>query len=244
MIRAVICALLLLIVPASAASDYSAGMIGSDSPLWKLDLAVERFQERIQLNEDARAKLQMKHADERLGEMKQSDDPTRPIAEYNSLIERIQSNNQLQYETATHIQERMTIHAAAISNSPGLTGAQSATSQLQQHAQNMQTERIGSEQAQWSDMVSKYQVPDMPVSIEETFGVDLSKVHDLIPTGVSIVTVTTSDGAVLNEYTVRNGDKLQISKNAAMNYDNAYTLTVREVVQYTEQYGKVIGYEN
>jgi len=244
MIRAVICALLLMIVPVSAASDYDAGLISSDSPLWKLDLALERLQERIQLDEDARAQMQMKHAEERIGEMMQSDDPTRAIEEYDALIARIQSNTQLRYETANHIQERMTVHAAAIGSMPKLMNAQAATSQLQHHAQTMKSEQIQNEQAHWSDMISKYNIPDIPVSIEDTFGVDMSSVHSLIPTGISIVSVTTSDGSVLNEYTIRNGDKLQISKNAAMNYDNAYTMTVNDVMRYTERYGKVVGYED
>ena len=100
----------LLMIPGAMAEDeYAPGFISPDSPLWGLDLELEKIQERFALNNEHRLTIQMRHMDERIGEMQTGEQFEKVTQHYLDGMDRIE-NNTARYEATQRAVTRLQEH--------------------------------------------------------------------------------------------------------------------------------------
>ena len=241
----IISVMMCLITPAIA-EDYDPGLITSDSPLWQLDLAIERITEQLMLSTESRINLQLKHADERLGEIKVSTDVRNAADEYNAVLARIKSNDMVNYQSTKQINSRMAEHNIALSEIVlngnddtrlTLSTAVNTNTALQEHARTQQQTMMSADLVWWQGFISQYPITHLATSITNVFDEDLTRFRSQVPDGISQVIVTQSDESYVAEYIVNNdGTDIFISTGRTPNPAQTYTFTISEIKEMTEGY--------
>ena len=239
-----------LISPAFA-ENYNPGLIKPDSFLWNLDLQIERFHEQIQFNQNSLIELQLRHADERIGELQQNTNIDAVANEYNAVLERIRTNERVNYQSTTQIQERMTAHniVLEIMERDGseqlrttLKTASETNTALQQHTQQRKEQISSSDMVWWQDFISNYPIVDMPTSALTMLNTDMATVHNYVPAGITQITITQENGNAAQEYIIKHTDTdIFISHGSTTNPSQSYTFTIQEAQRYINQYGSMVG---
>lgn len=239
-----------LLSPALA-QNYNPGLIKPDSPLWQLDLQIERLHENIQFDQNTRIELQLRHADERMGELQQSTNTDAVSNEYNAVLKRIRANERVNYQATKQIHERMTAHNIVLESlerdgseqlRTALKTASETNNALQQEVQIRQVEISSDDLDWWQDFIGAYPIQDMPTSALTMLDTDMATVHNYVPTGITQITIIQENGNLVQEYIIKHTDTdILISRGKTTNPAQSYTFTIQEVQQYKDNYGSVVG---
>ena len=231
---------LALLTPVQA-QTYNAGIINSDSHLWYLDLKMEELTESLMLTDDARVKLQLKHASERIGELKQTSNPEPVANEYVKTLNRINLANNLQYQTTVNVQEQLQEHNRVLSTTTP-DGADNEhriqSSQMiqelvrtQNSYKDQSTDMMNEESMWWSDKVAQYNIISIPSPIENhgTFEKYTSQLND----GVTVIDVVRSDNTLIQSFIIRKeSGQVTIQTGTTENYVDKYTVTIEQLQNY------------
>lgn len=244
MTKRIFCILVLLslaLLTPVQAQTYNAGIINSDSHLWYLDLKMEELTESLMLTEDARVKLQLKHASERIGELKQTSNPEPVANEYVKTLNRINLANNLKYQTTVNIQEQLQEHSRVLgTTTPGGTDNEYRiqSSQMIQELVRTQntykdqsTDMMNEESMWWSDKVAQYDIISIPSPIENhgTFEKYTSQLNE----GVTVIDVVRSDNTSIQSFIIRKESGLvTIQTGTTENYVDKYTVTIKQLQNY------------
>ena len=241
----ILLALILLITPAAATNG--AGMITPDSPLWHIDIAIERLTEIATLNNEKRIELQLKHADERIAEAKVSQNPDKAIEQYNKILNRINMMESNKYSTSQMIREKTLQHEATLETLHGANVSETIKQERILRITTAQNEKDiqETEQLWWSGFASKHDIKSLESSILLKYNIEMEDIHKYIPMGITQVTITQRDGSVVNEYIIRHtNDDITIMEGTVRSPAQAYTFEIADVMEYEQKYGWVLGYEN
>lgn len=209
----------------SASSAYSPGLITSDSPLWSLDLKMEEFTESIMLTDDARVNLQLKHANERIGELQQTSEKERVIEEYARVLERIESAKELHYETSINVQNQLEAHRGVIPSDVMEPALMAQMEQVQTKIQEHSDTMIEEESAWWSEKVAEYNIISSPTPIS-----DFKEYTTRLDEGVTVIDAVRSDDTLMQSYIVRNEDGVvTIQTGTTDNYVKKYTFSIDQL---------------
>lgn len=240
-----------LVSPTFAQSNYNPGLIKPDSFLWNLDLQIERFHEQIQFNQNSRIELQLRHADERIGELQQNVNIDAVANEYNAVLERIRTNEWVNYQATEQIKERMTAHNIVLETMERdgseqlrttLKTASETNNALQQHTQQRSEQISSNDMVWWQDFIKDYPIVDMPTSALTMFNTDMATVHNYVPAGITQITIVQENGNLVQEYIIKHTDiDIHISQGSTTNPSQSYIFTIQEVQQYVNQYGSMVG---
>ena len=223
-----------MIPTASATQTYNPGIITADSPLWKADIALEKIFEKMMLTENSRVELQLKHANERIGELQTSIDSNEVIQEYVQVLNRIESAQNLRYETSVSVKNQLEQHEDVL----GVLSLESAVitnnvilqlTQTRNTAQEQTQSKINEEQLWWSEKVQEFGIISIPTTIDEKY----DKYTQQLPEGITVVDVVRSDGVIVQSYTIRNEEGVvSIQTGTTDNYAEKYTFTINQLQKY------------
>ena len=226
----------LVLTPVSAVPTYDVGFITPDSPLWPLDLKMEELTERLMLSDDARTNLQLKHASERIAEMTLFPSE-RTTEEYINVIDKIESTQNLKYETAVAVQAHLEHHRQIMmSISDDSAQDQSSAiiqeiSQAQSAIENKTMTMISEESAWWSEKVAEYNIISSPTPLE-SYG-EFGKYTTRLLEGVTVIDVVRSDDTLMQSFMIRNeGNIITIQTGTTENFVKKYTFTINELKKY------------
>lgn len=225
-----------LISPTFAESPYEAGLITPNSPLWNLDLKIEEIQERFAWNDEHRLTIQLRHMNERIGEMQTGEKLEQVTQHYMSAIERIEANT-VRYEAAQRARAVLQQHKVAIGNINGelpeedklvMNTVQNRVITGQAVLEQNAEQSILDEQMWWSEKVAQYDILTVPTETSN-FG-DFEKFTSQLDEGITVFEVIRSDEVTLQSYIVRNeGGVVTIKQGTTDNYVKKYTVTVNEL---------------
>ena len=228
----VIC--LFLTPTVSATQTYDPGLITADSPLWKADIVLEEIMERFMWSDNARVELQLKHANERIGELQTSTDSNEVIQEYVQVLNRIESAQNLRYETSVSVKNQLEQHGDILrglsQETPEITN--DVILQLTQTRNTVQNQThfiINEEQMWWSEKVTEFNILPIPTIVDEQY----DKYTQQLPEGMTVVDVVRSDGVIVQSYTIRNEEGVvSIQTGTTDNYAEKYTFTINQLQKY------------
>lgn len=243
----VVLALILLVFPVSAQTEQATAGITPDSPLWHIDIAIERLTEIATLNNEKRIELQLKHADERIAEAKVSQNPDKAIEQYNKILNRINIMESNKYSTSQMIREKTLQHEATLETLHGVNISETIKQERMLRITTAQNEKDiqETEQLWWSGFASKHDIKSLESSILLKYNIEMEDIHKYIPMGVTQVTITQRDSSVVNEYIIRHtNDDITIMEGTVRSPAQAYTFEIADVMEYEQKYGWVLGYEN
>lgn len=235
-----------LIGSAVAQTNYNPGLIKPDSFLWQLDLQIERLHEQIQFDQNTRIKLQLQHADERMGELQQNTNTEAVANEYNAILERIRTNERVNYLSNEQIKTKMEEHNIVLINfeqkgNYQLQTSSQLNSELRLQAKTNQQTISSDDLTWWQDLIKDYPIVDAPTSLLTMLDTDMSTIHSYIPTGITQITITQENGNTVQSYIVTHSNTdILISKGVTTNPAQLYTFTIQDVQEYKNTYGGII----
>ena len=232
--------LALLLLPTVAAADTQQAMnyINPDSPMWKLDIAIEHIEEAMAMTDDRKAQVRARHALERLTEMQSSNNPAPSIAEYNKIMGRMQADG-YSYETSVQIQQQIDQHSTVLEQMRvqgfNVSDAQTSAAQMREHAKEREQSTISNEVAEWQEFAMQYPIGNSAENVDKY--VNLGELERLVPDGISQVTVTTSDGAAVGTYVIKNMDRvITIQTGDTSNAKQMYTVNIPYAMDKIDKY--------
>lgn len=220
----------------SATSTYDPGLITADSPLWKADIVLEEIMERFMWSDNARVELQLKHANERIGEMQANPGLEIVTDQYVKVLNRIQNAENVRYQTATMIQAQLENHNSVLTtiseeNSVPANQAIAQLTQTRNVVQEKTSVTITAEQQWWSETVPSFGISSTSTEIADLG--DYKEYTMWLTEGVTSVEVLRSDGVLMESYIIRNEqDIITIQTGTTENYVNKYTFTINELQKY------------
>lgn len=239
--------LALMLLPTVAAADTQQAMnyINPDSPMWKLDIAIEHIEEAMAMTDDRKAQVRARHALERLTEMQSSSNPAPSVAEYNKIMGRMQADG-YSYEMSVQIQQQIDQHATVLEQlrvqGVNVSEAQTSAAQMRVHAQEREQTSISDEVAEWQEFVMQYPLGVGAENVDKY--VNLGELERLVPDGISQVTVTTSDGAAVGTYVIKNVDGvITIQTGDTTNAKQMYSVKIPYAMDMIDKYEGVFDYE-
>lgn len=245
--RKLILTLALLLMPTMATADTQQAMnlINPDSPMWKLDIAIERIEEAMAMTADRKTQVRARHALERLTEMQSSSNPAPSIAEYNKIMGRMQADG-YSYETSVHIRQQIDQHSTVLEQMRvqgyNVSTAQTSAAQMREHAREREQSTISNEVAEWQEFAMQYPIGNSAENVDK-YG-NLGELKALVPDGISQVTITTSDEAAVGTYVVKNVDGLiTIQTGDTSNAKQMYTVKIPYVMDKIDKYEGVFNNE-
>ena len=218
----------------SATSTYDPGLITADSPLWKADIVLEEIMEKFMWSDNARVELQLRHANERIGEMQANPELEVVADQYVKVLNRIQSAENVRYQTATMIQAQLENHNSVLTtisaeNSVPANQAIAQLTQTRNVIQEKSSATISAEQQWWSETIPSFGIVSTPIIVDEQY----EKYTQHLPEGISVVEVVRSDEEVIQSYLIRNeGGVVSIQTGTTENYVKKYTFTINQLQKY------------
>ena len=223
-----------IIPTVSATSTYDPGLITADSPLWKADIVLEEIMEKFMWSDNARVELQLKHANERIGEMQANPELKVVADQYVKVLNRIQTAENVRYQTATMIQAQLENHNSVLTtisaeNSAPANQAITQLTQTRNTVQEKTSATITAEQLWWSETVPSYGIISTPIIVDEQY----EKYTQHLPEGVTVVDVVRSDDVLVQSYIIRNeGGVVSIQTGTTENYMVKHTIPINQLQKY------------
>ena len=220
----------------SATSTYDPGLITADSSLWQLDIKLEEIREKFMLSDNARVELQLKHANERIGEMQANPELEVVADQYVKVLNRIQTAENVRYQTSINVQEQLNQHNTVLrsisaENSVVANLAMTQLTQTRNIVQEKASNTITAEQQWWSETVSRHDIISTPIIVDEKY----EKYTQQLPEGITVVEVVRSDGVLVQSYLIRNEEgRVSVETGTTENYVKKYTFTINELQKYEE----------
>jgi hypothetical protein len=241
--KKILLVLALALMIGSASASGNAGAITPDSFLWRGELTLETLHEMIVFNADQRAELQLIHAEERIAEMQVSSNPDAALGEYTKIMSRINSMENMGYQTTQMVQASIENHTRTLSQfgeNQSVNDAMQMAKMTQSSIQQKQSAKINENQMVWNQIKTQYSIGYNEKSISELTGRSYGEVEKYIPAGVTQLYITKDDGTAIDEYFVTKTDAdITIKKGISTIADQEYVLTLEDIRNYHSYYEKV-----
>lgn len=237
---------IILIMPTALADDveYDPGLITPASFLWELDLRIERLQEQFAWNDAHRTALQIKHLNERIGEMETGEKRDKVVQHYTDAITRIEENTQ-RYEAVEQVRNTFLLHMAEIyemtadNETALMTQVRERIMSGDQTLEETADQIIIDEQVWWANKVAEYQIISTPTPINNygNFGKYAKHLND----GNTIVEIVNSEGTLMQSYTITKTvpvepdavmEPITIRIGTVTNFVEKHTFTIEQLQKY------------